>query len=158
MSPPYSSKFNSPALSSVIFRTSFSTLAFSGKRLQKRLPAVSASDCGAEGGNEAGPVAAGMTKVRGVSQWNLVMRSARPHPFAMKPRKNGAQVEAALDFGYFLYFVAFAGSKKEIGFQAVLAIVEFAVASVECVEFRVGAALHDAAFFHNEDLVGVADR
>ena len=53
--------------------------------------------------------------------------------------------------------VAFAGGEEEIGFEAVLAVVEVAVAAVEVVEGLVGSALDDDALLDDENLVGAAD-
>ena len=53
--------------------------------------------------------------------------------------------------------VAFAGRKEEVGFEAVLAVVEIAVAAVEDVECLVGSALDDVPLLDDQDLVGAAD-
>jgi len=64
----------------------------------------------------------------------------------------------ALDFvGSLLDFVAFAGGEEEVGFEAVLAVVEIAVAAVEVVEGLVSSSLDDVALLDDQDLVGAAD-
>ena len=54
-------------------------------------------------------------------------------------------------------FFAFAGSQKQVRFDAVLLGVEVVVAAAGRVEFLVGPALDDAAGFDHQDLIGAAD-
>src|ERR1035438_5008651 len=53
--------------------------------------------------------------------------------------------------------VAFARSQKQVGIDAVLARVQIVVTALESVQGLVGAALHDAALFHHQNLLRAAD-
>ena len=49
---------------------------------------------------------------------------------------------------------AFAGRQEHVGLHAVLARVEVVIAPLQGVQRFVRAALHDAALFHDQDLIG----